>query len=285
MKILELTGNSSSSYGIKSEAAIVMIATMALLMATAIALTGFPRITPVLATPLTDGTTEQFGNDTAAADATTITLPPANVGQEQQKQPISIIKDSTNSYIISGGSSSVGSFDTTYRIAGESSAVTAAEDLIISTITSDYGSSSTIGYVTAGNTTTTSASVAGASTSSAVPPTLPDPFATPEQISEKITSELRRVIDETDGNNTDNNMTTLQEGGQQQPMMEIKCVFGMELDDMRCDNYIPSARAIDDVALGACSAPPEISSVPLPECTEEEEEISDDNAGTADVPE
>ena len=32
---------------------------------------------------------------------------------------INIIKDGTNSYVISGVSSSVGSVDTTYRIAGE----------------------------------------------------------------------------------------------------------------------------------------------------------------------
>ena len=105
------------------------------------------------------------------------------------------------------------------------------------------------------NTTTTvpstGAAVGGAAT------TLPNPFATPEQITEKITSELRRVIGEADGNNTDNSMTTLQEGGrqQQQPMMEIKCVFGMEIDDMRCDNYIPSAEGMGEAAELTSSAP------------------------------
>ena len=50
------------------------------------------------------------------------------VGQEQQT--VHITKDGTNTYVISGGSSSIGSFDTTYRIAGESSDVTVEEDLI-----------------------------------------------------------------------------------------------------------------------------------------------------------
>lgn len=31
-------------------------------------------------------------------------------------------------------------------------------------------------------------------------------------------------------------------------MMEIKCVFGMEIDDMRCDNYIPSAEGMGEAA-------------------------------------
>ena len=97
------------------------------------------------------------------------------------------------------------------------------------------------------NSTTTTAASAGADASNSAA-TLPSIFATPEQITEKITSELRRVIGEADGNNTDNSLTTLQEGGQQQPMMEIKCVFGMEIDDVRCDNYIPSAEGMGEAA-------------------------------------
>ncbi len=219
------------------------------IIATATTLTGFPGATPVLATPITLGTTEQVSNNTDDTNTTTITSPTIT-GQEQQEQPIHITKDSTTSYVIAGGSSSVGSFDTTYRIAGESIAVRASEGLITSTITSDYSSSPTIGYVIIGNntTTTTTAASAGADASNSAA-TLPNSFATDEQISEKITSELRRVIGEADGKNANNNMTTLQEGGQQQqPMMEIKCVFGMEIDDMRCDNYIPSAEGMGEAA-------------------------------------
>ncbi len=225
---------------------VIAIISTILIIATATTLTVFPGVTHVLATPVTLGTTEQVSNDTSAADLTTITSPTS--GQEQQEQPIHITKDSTTSYVISGGSSSIGSFDTTYRIAGESNAVRASEDLIISTITSDYSSSPTIGYVMVGNNTNTTAAASAGADASNSAATLPNPFATAEQISEKITSELRRVIGEAEGNNTDNNMTTLQEGGQQQPMMEIKCVFGMEIDDMRCDNYIPSAEGMGEAA-------------------------------------
>ena len=229
---------------------IAIIATI-LIITTTTTLTVFPGVTPVLATPTALGTTEQVGNDTAATNTTTITSPTS--GQEQREQNIHITKDGTTSYVISGGSSSIGSFDTTYRIAGESIAVRASGGLIISTITSDYSSSPTIGYVIIGNNTTTTPSAGAADGGAAT--TLPNPFATAEQITEKITSELRRVIGEADGNNTDNSLTTLQEGGQQQPMMEIKCVFGMEIDDMRCDNYIPSAEGMGEAAESTSSAP------------------------------
>ena len=170
----------------------------------------FPNVA-VFATPfLTSG-----GNETTT-DTTTTTPAP---GQEQQT--IHITKDSTNSYVISGGSSSVGSFDTTYRIVGERGAIRASEDLIISTITSDFSSSPTIGYVMAANMTTTS----GGDTTA-----LPNPFASPEQITERITSELRRVITEAETNTP------------QGQNVEIKCDFGMSLDEMRC-HHIPSAGA------------------------------------------
>jgi hypothetical protein len=170
----------------------------------------FPNVS-VFATPfLTPG-----GNDTTT-DTTTTTPAP---GQEQQT--IHITKDSTNSYVISGGSSSIGSFDTTYRIAGERSAIRSAENLIIDTITSDFSSSPTIGYVMAANMTTTG----GGDTTA-----LPNPFASPEQITERITSELRRVITEAETNTPQ---------GQQ---VEIKCDFGMSLDEMRC-HHVPPAGA------------------------------------------
>ncbi len=164
--------------------------------------TAFHSVT-VFATPLSSS--EQAGSTNATTPETT--------GQEQST--IYIVKDGTNSYTISGSSSSVGSFDTTYRITGERSAIRSAENLIISTITDDFKASPTIGYVMVGNTTTTTPSTtAGA--------TLPNPFATPEQITERITNELRRVITEAESSTSP---------GQN---VEIECDFGMSLEDMRC---------------------------------------------------
>ena len=192
---------------------VIAVITAIVVIATATTMTGIPGVSTVFATPLTFGPPEQVGNDTTT-DATT-TQPP--VGQQQQT--IHIIKDGTNSYVISGSSSSVGSFDTTYRVVGETSAIRASEDLIITTIISDFSTSLTIGYVMVGNTTTTTAGAADGTT-------LPNPFATPEQITERITSDLRRVIGEVENNTS------------QGQHVEIKCELGMTLEDMRC-HYIP----------------------------------------------
>ena len=137
------------------------------------------------------------------------------VAAQQSSSPIYIIKHGSNSYTLSGGSSSVGSFDTTYRIAGERSAIKSSENLVISTVTDDFKESPTIGYI---ETTT------GSSSSTAGGATLPNPFASPEQITERITTELRRVINEAES------------GTSQGQHVEIKCTFGMSLEDMHC-NY------------------------------------------------
>jgi hypothetical protein len=184
----------------------ITTAITAIVIAIATVTTTFPNVA-VLATPFV----EQGGNDTNTTGVTTST--------GGQQSTIHIIKDTTNSYVLSGGSSSVGSFDTTYRVAGERSAIRSAENLIITTITDDFSSSPTIGYVMVGNTTTASAGA-----------TLPNPFATPEQITERITNELRRVISEAENNTVE---------GQD---IEIKCGFGMTLQDMQC-HYIPLLQA------------------------------------------
>jgi hypothetical protein len=185
----------------------ITTAITAIVIAIATATTTFPNVA-VLATPFL----EQGGNDT-----TTTTEATTSTGEQQST--IYITKDGTNSYIISSGSSSVGSFDTTYRVAGERSAIRTAEDLIIATITSDFSSSPTIGYVMVGNTTSASANA-----------TLPNPFASTEMITERITNELRRVIIEAENNTVE---------GQD---VEIKCEFGMTLEDMQC-HYIPLLEA------------------------------------------
>jgi hypothetical protein len=168
----------------------------------------------------TDTTTtpDTTTDTTTTPDTTTDTTTTPPTAEQQQQQTIHITKHGTNSYVLSGGSSSVGSFDTTYRVVGERSAIRSAENLIISTITDDFSSSPTIGYVRAGNMTTTGA---------AQDATLPNPFASPEQITERITTELRRVITEAENNTP------------QGQHVEIKCDFGMTLDEMRC-HHVPS---------------------------------------------
>ncbi len=108
------------------------------------------------------------------------------------------------------------------RVAGERSAIRSAESLIISTITHDFRTSPTIAYIT-----TTSTATADASSGA----TLPNPFATPEQITERITNELRKVIGEAESNTS------------QGQHVEIKCDFGMTLEDMQC-HYVTLPQAV-----------------------------------------
>jgi hypothetical protein len=103
------------------------------------------------------------------ATTTITTVLTSAAAQQSTTTTVYIVKHGSNSYTLSGGSSSVGSFDTTYRIAGERSAVRSAENLIITTITDDFKKSPTIGYITTGS-----------STSAAGGATLPNPFASPE---------------------------------------------------------------------------------------------------------
>jgi hypothetical protein len=202
----------------------VITAIIIIIAVTATTTTAVPNVA-VLATPAAaqgGNNATNATNATTGATSTTTPPPPAAGQQPQQQQTIHIIKHGSNSYVISGSSSSVGSFDTTYRVAGERSAIRAAEHLIISTITDDFRKSPTIGYITPGGTTTTG--------TTAPEPTLPNPFATPKQITERITTELRRVISEAESNTS------------QGQYVEIKCNFGMSLEDMRCD-YHPLLQA------------------------------------------
>ncbi len=146
--------------------------------------------------------------------AATAALTMMSIPAAAQQHTIHIIKDATNSYTISGSSSHVGSFDTTYRIAGERSAIRSAENLIISTITHDFRTSPTIGYIRTGGTGATASTETGAG--------LPSPFASHQHITEKITSELRSAITQAESNTS------------QGQHVEIKCDFGMSLESMRC---------------------------------------------------
>jgi hypothetical protein len=148
-----------------------------------------------------------------ATTATTTVLTP--VAAQQSATTVYIVKHGSNSYALSGGSSSAGSFDTSYRIAGERSTIKSAENLIISTVTDDFKKSPTIGYITTGTVGTATTGAAGGAT-------LPNPFASQEQITERITNELRRVI------------TEVENGTSQGQHVEIKCDLGMSLEDMLC---------------------------------------------------
>jgi hypothetical protein len=210
----------------KIHATAIITATILVIAAAATTTASFPNSTTVFATLQAP---EQLG-DNATTGTTT---PPGAAGGGGQEQRIHITKDGTNSYVLSGGSSRVGSFDTTYIVVGERGAIRSAENLIISTITEDFRNSPTIGYVRAGG--------AGGGATGTGTTTLPSPFASPEQITERITTELRRAITEAESNTP------------QGQHVEIKCDFGMSLEEMRC--HVPSAGAAGGAGALTTEAP------------------------------
>jgi hypothetical protein len=134
-----------------------------------------------------------------------------------QQQPISaqpssaaihIIKDATNSYTISSGSSKVGTFDTSYTIMGSVDSITTSKDLIRSTIIRDYDSSPTIGYVKVPTVVSPGA----------------NPFADIATINQTITSEIDKAIESAE---TLSNLVDT----------AIKCNLGMQLSEWKCSSH------------------------------------------------
>jgi hypothetical protein len=130
-----------------------------------------------------------------------------------------ITKVATNSYAISSGSSSIGTFDTSYTILGNVTSIKNESGFVVTTITKDYDSSPTIGYVKlpAEN------SVEGETSSSSQPSTLANPFAENATINQKISTEIHKAIESSSKSNFTN--------------VEIKCNFGVELSDWKCSTH------------------------------------------------
>ena len=125
---------------------------------------------------------------------------------------IHITKDASNSYALSSGSSQIGTFDTTYTILGSVTSLKQSTDLVISTIINDFDKSPFIGYV-----------IAPKSKSDTKLPTLANPFVDKSTINEKIKNEIQSSI------SSSQKLKTSQ--------AEIKCSFGMEINDWKCSTH------------------------------------------------
>jgi uncharacterized membrane protein len=137
---------------------------------------------------------------------------------------VHITKDTTNSYTISSGFTSIGTFDTTYTILGSITSIKNATDLIISTITKDYDSTPTIGYVrVAPQKTAQGEASSSSSPSSPQPSTIANPFADKATINQRIATEIQKAM----ASAAKSNFVT----------MEIKCDFGMDLSDWKCSSH------------------------------------------------
>jgi hypothetical protein len=134
---------------------------------------------------------------------------------------VHITKDTTNSYTISSGFTSIGTFDTTYTILGNITSMKNARDLIISTVTKDYDSTPTIGYVKVAPQKT--AQGEANSSSSPQPSTIANPFADKATINQRITTEIQKAMESAAKSNIVN--------------LEIKCDFGMDLSDWKCSSH------------------------------------------------
>src|SRR6476619_4874364 len=138
----------------------------------------------------------------------TILYSPINMVLGQSTSPststVQISKDLTNSYIISSGSSKIGTFYTKYMILGNIDALNKEQKLIISTITTDFNDSPVAGYVRASSGNLQQQ----------------NPFADKTTINQKIESELSNALTATSKLNT--------------AKASIDCNFGMSIDLWTC---------------------------------------------------
>ena len=185
---------------------IILVAVLAIVsLGAALAIIGTTFVPSSVLAQTTNATTTTTVEDNATSLATRI----------------QITKDATNSYAISEGSVRVGSFDTIYAITGSVDDISGNSDLIMSTIQSDFNSSSTVGYVmakAANNNNNTASNSTQATTA------LPSPFASSKEISQRIADEIQKGIEAAEHST--------------EMYAEIRCHFGMELPRFEC-RFVP----------------------------------------------
>lgn len=136
---------------------------------------------------------------------------------QQEENGVKITKDSMTSYnLVNNETEFIGPFSSTYTISGNSVLLTSSHGAIISVIQEDFSKSPTMGYVAAGNTSTTLT----ANSPSPSLPTLPNPFADPAAINQTISETVSNAIETVDRSDVS--------------IIEIKCDFGMNIEDWKC---------------------------------------------------
>jgi hypothetical protein len=138
------------------------------------------------------------------------------VSASNQSQ-IVLSKVATANTIITNKTVFVGGFDTDYSITGTLMNIKYSEDLIISSIVEDFTKSPTVGYVMVSKSMSNSSDMTG----------ITNPFASNEQINQKIQGLLSKSIDESTNSDTD--------------LVEVQCSFGNSLDIFSCSSS-PSVR-------------------------------------------
>lgn len=137
----------------------------------------------------------------------------------QSNYIIKVAKTTQGDFNVTNGATYVGSFfDTTYTMVGTATDFIKAKDALISSIIDDFSKSSTIGYIKINNTVThISTNVTG----------IANPFASKDQIDEKVKSVLSYALDKIEH---PVGITPIIGDSRQ-----IKCEFGNILQDFWCD--------------------------------------------------
>jgi hypothetical protein len=139
--------------------------------------------------------------------------------EEPGENVVQVGKDSMTSYsIVNNETEFIGAFDTTYSISGSIESLIGARDAIISVVQDDFINSPTIGYIKAGNISTSSSTESPSSNNLR----LPNPFVDSATINRTISQTVSTAIDSLHG--------------QDQPVVDIKCDFDMNIEDWKCIN-------------------------------------------------
>ena len=147
---------------------------------------------------------ETFGQNSSEAGG------PVPVSNQSQ---IVLSKVATANTVITNKTVFVGGFDTDYSIICTPTNFKYSEDLIISSIVEDFAKSPTSGYVMVSKSLSNSSDMTGIS----------NPFASNEQIKQKIQGLLSKSIDNATNSNTN--------------LVEVRCSFGNSLDVFSCSSY------------------------------------------------
>jgi hypothetical protein len=143
----------------------------------------------------------------------------AQTTDEAEANVVQIVKDSMTTYnIVNNETEFLGAFDNTYTISGNSESLKGAENAIISAVRDDLNKSPTIGYIKAGNVSTSS------STDPQAPDdlTLTNPFVDSATVNQSISREVSNAIESVEGLDV--------------PIIDIKCDFDMNIEDWQCVN-------------------------------------------------